>query len=479
MIENFISFYLPDYPTSLIYMLQRTEYRPGDYLRWYINVKNFHRLMNRGKLDYTRKAQGLLWLLRAGIFLQLVLAVILVWHGFAVSSVVQIELGIVALISYPLVWALLIVIPIILANELIVKPKQSELAEKSKKVFGSHKAVKIAVAGSYGKTSMKELLGIVLSEGKRVAITPANKNVLSSHAIFASKLKGDEDVLVIEYGEGKPGDIAKFTATTKPDIGIITGVAPAHLDQYKSLDAAAEDIFDLTDYLSNKDVYVNKDSKATANYIKSTHNTYSKNGIGKWEVKNVHLSEQGISFSLVNGARKLKLKSGLLGRHQIGPLSAVAVLGLKLGLTNEQVEAGIAKTTAFEHRMKPRLVNGAWIIDDTYNGNIEGIRAGLGLLKELPAKRKIYVTPGLVDQGPETENVHREIGKLIAEANPDLVVLMKNSVSHIIETSLMKADYKGELRIEKDPLGFYKNVDQFIAAGDLVLMQNDWPDNYR
>ena len=126
--------------------------------------------------------------------------------------------------------------------------------------------------------------------------------------------------------------------------------------------------------------------------------------------------------------------------------------------------------------MRPYQLSGAWIIDDTYNGNIEGMKAGLALLKDLEAKRKIYVTPGLVDQGAEEKRVHRELGEAIADASPDKVILMRHSVTPFILDGLR--DFKGELIVEDDPLDFYANLDKFVAAGDLVLMQNDWPDNY-
>ena len=172
------------------------------------------------------------------------------------------------------------------------------------------------------------------------------------------------------------------------------------------------------------------------------------------------------------------LKSGLLGRHQIGPLAFAAALAHKLGLSKHAIESGVAMTIPYEHRMQPRQQHGAWIIDDTYNGSLEGLRAGLGLLGELPAERKIYVTPGLVDQGEETERVHYELGKLIAESNPDRTVLMQNSTTEHIVKGLEDGDYKGELDIQADPLAFYMNLEHIVAAGDLVLLQNDWTDNY-
>ena len=90
---------------------------------------------------------------------------------------------------------------------------------------------------------MKELLNTVLSEGLKVRATPANKNVSISHARFAAKLTGDEDVLIIEYGEGAPGDVARFARLTHPTHAVITGLAAAHLDRYKTVKAAGEDIF--------------------------------------------------------------------------------------------------------------------------------------------------------------------------------------------------------------------------------------------
>ncbi|MBC7708236.1 hypothetical protein H7Y63_03365, partial [Polaromonas sp.] len=342
----------------------------------------------------------------------------------------------------------------------------------------NHPGAKIAVAGSYGKTTMKELLATVLSEGLDVAATPANKNVSSSHAYFARKLTGTEDVLVIEYGEGAPGDVERFARITSPTHAVITGLAPAHLDQYKTLAAAGQDILSVADYLKGNNVYVNDESPDLLPLLKPDYLRFNKHGALGWKVKDAALTLQGTSFTLTKGRKSLSLHSGLVGRHQIGFLSLVATLGLSLGLTPEQVQSGVAHTKPFEHRMQPYRLGGAWIIDDTYNGNLEGLRAGTALLAELPAARKIYVTPGLVDQGVETERVHITAGRCIAEAKPDIVVLMQNSVTNFIALGLREAGFNGEVRIEDNPLDFYTNLNHFVAAGDLVLMQNDWTDNY-
>jgi len=88
------------------------------------------------------------------------------------------------------------------------------------------------------------------------------------------------------------------------------------------------------------------------------------------------------------------------------------------------------------------------------------------------------VTPGLVEQGSKTQEVHEEIGARIA-SSVDVVVLMQNSVTEYIKAGLKKRNFKGKLLEVSDPLQFYTNLDQFVAAGDIVLMQNDWTDNYQ
>jgi UDP-N-acetylmuramoyl-tripeptide--D-alanyl-D-alanine ligase len=478
MLQGILSLYSPRFAKSIIYMLQSTEYQTGPYLRWFWRTKDFSQVAHRRTLDATRRAQALLYMLNLGMAFQSFLGLFLIFSDFAGGVVGGLQLGFALLISAPVVWAHLIIVPLELARVLIVRPKEKRLIAQSRHIFGVTKAIKIAVAGSYGKTTMKELLATVLSAGKKVAATPGNKNVAVSHAAFAARLAGDEEVLIIEYGEGRPGDVRRYAEYTTPDIGVITGVAPAHLDKYKTVEAAAKDIFDLAEYLQVKPVYVNADSPAAKPRIKSRYQSYSQQGIDGWKVSDVKQTIHGLSFRLSKGKKVLNLKSGLLGRHLIGPLACVAALADSLGLSTEQIEKGVSQTKPYEHRMAPYSIRGAWIIDDTYNGNLEGVRAGLGLLAELEAKRKIYVTPGLVEQGKKSAEIHYEIGKLIAAAEPDKVVLMHNSATRHIHRALLEAKYSGDIQIEDEPLTFYTNLDQIVANGDVVLMQNDWTDNY-
>jgi len=478
MIRGFVSMYLPSYPKVLVYMLQSTEYQVEPYLKWFWRTKDFSNVMQRRELDETKVARMLLMVLRIGIVIQVLIALALIYLGLWQGLVGGLAFGLAIIVIYPVLWAHLLILPLLLGREFKAKPAEKRLIEKSNEIFANHKGTIIAVAGSYGKTTMKELLATVTKDYLKVAYTPANKNVSISHARFAAKLDGDEDLLIIEYGEGAPGDVSKFARYTHPNRAIITGLAPAHLDQYKTLQAAGEDIFSVAENLPDDQVYVNADSPEVKPFLTRNYRLFDEHGALGWKVSNVKISLQGTSFDLKKGSQAVKLHSGLVGSHQVGYLAFVAALSLELGLNLDQVKEGISKTQPFEHRMQPYQLGGAWIVDDTYNGNLEGIRAGTHLLKDIQAKRKIYVTPGLVDQGEESERVHKEVGELIGNAKPDLVVLMKNSVTEFIESGLKIAKFSGELRIETNPLDFYTNLNHFVASGDLVVMQNDWTDNY-
>jgi UDP-N-acetylmuramoyl-tripeptide--D-alanyl-D-alanine ligase len=459
-------------PIYLSYMAQQVEYEPAKLLDWLKRIPELTKVMHRQKLVMTKKASALI------IFQYLVvlgyaalIGTLCAWFSPLLA---------VLIILFPLI-SLLALVSAIYGGQVISLPFDALLIRRSRKIFANHKGLKIVILGSYGKTSMKELLLATFEDAKKVSATPGNKNVPISHARWASRLKGDEEILLIELGEAKPGDIAAFCRNISPDMAVITGIAPNHLDKYKTLDNLADDLAAVKEYVSQDKFYVNSDAEILfeKNRIdKKKARFYSSDGSGDVVIKDTKLSPKGMTFTAVAGKHSMKLSTGLVGRHLLGPLSVCISLALELRLSEAEIKKAIAGTKPFEHRLQPREISGAWIIDDTYNGSLEGFRAGLHLLEELKATRKIYVTPGLVDQGEETENVHREIGRLIAECAPDKVVLISNSVTDYIEDMLQKSGFKGDIDIREDALEFYTNLEHMLAAGDIVLLQNDWTDNY-
>lgn len=471
--------YVAIYPTALLYMLQDTEYRLDRYIAWYFRTRDFRHVMKRRTLELTKKVR----LLRIGIWSLWLLANSAVAVCIYMSVVTQsytwgvVALGIIALL--PFILAFGVIIPLIIGRLVIQLPRERAIIEEGRAILAKHTGTRIAVAGSYGKTTAKEILLTILHEGVRVAATPGNMNTAIGISRFARKLKGDEEVLIVELGEEQVGDVKQLASLTRPTMGVITGVNEAHLVSFKSLEQTAATIFELADYLGkDATTYKNGENKIVASRAKADDNyVYSEKGVNGWKVSHLTTTLEGTQFIATKGAKIVKARTKLIGRHVVGVTVAAIAIADSLGLTAHQIEAGLAKIRPFEHRMEPRKLHGAWIVDDTYNGNSDGVIAGLKLLKESQATRRIYVTPGLVEQGDKTKEVHELIGRLAARS-ADMIVLMKNSVTDYIVAGLQHEKFAGELRIIDEPLEFYTNIEHFVAAGDVVLMQNDWTDNY-
>lgn len=468
-IKTFLSYFSPKMPLHYVYMLQQVEYKPEKFLHWLSRRPNLNYVMYRKKLVLTSKAKGLL-AIGYGVLVAYVSLLVLV--GLVLHQ------GLYGLILLtPIVVSLALLLVVTLAYRFAVLPAELLQVKKAEKIFAESKAVKIAVLGSYGKTSFKEMLGTVLSEKLKVAVTPGNMNTSIAHARFANSLEGDEDVIIIEYGEGEPGDIKRFAGITHPNMAILTGIAPNHLDEYKTFDALRAEFIHIKNFVPNEKMYVNEEIGDLLDPF-SGATVFGPESIGNWKISDIHVEISGLTFKLKGEDVTFNLSSQLIGRHQVAPLAACAMIAHEFKLSKSQITEGIAKTKPFEHRMQPRAINGAWIIDDTYNGNIEGMKAGLALLHELEAKRKTYVTPGLVDQGEETVTVHQKLAAAISGTDVQVLVLIKNSTTPIITAALQTHNFSGEVIIEDKPLQFYTTLEHRVAAGDIVLMQNDWTDNY-
>ncbi len=468
--------YTPDFLKTIVYMLQSTEYRIGDYIAWLLRTADFRKVQQRRSLTYTHKALLLLGFAVVLVAVCWSIGLMLIIMNF--NSNLWWFAGVGIIVSFPFIVMWGIVIPLIVGEKLIQKPREKKIIESAQKTLENHQGYRIAIAGSFGKTSFKEMLNTVLTAKLHVAASPGNMNTPIGLSRFIKKLDGSEDVLVFELGEEKIGDVMRLCKLTQPNCGVITGISEAHLSSFGNLKNAIKTVFELRDFLGNNKLYANGENAHITSELGDDYQLlYTKKGINGWTAKNIDVSLEGMMFEVTKNNRTFQLHSRLIGEHQIGPMLACIDIADSLGLSTEEIIEGIEHTKPFEHRMQPYQLAGATIIDDTYNGNIKGIEAGIGLLSSIEATRKIYVTPGLVDQGSDSAAIHQRIGEMIAPIF-DIVVLMKNSTTNDIENGLKLAGYNGQVIIIDNPLSFYTNLQHFVAKGDVVLMQNDWTDNY-
>lgn len=470
-----LSRYRPRYVRSLIYMLQACEYNISDYLAWYHRTSDFARVEKRKRLVYTPKALALTAI--SWGFIILLAAGLMSYGAYTGSNVPPVVLyGIVLIMPFYFPYVLAF---IALFLRFLQMPIEDYIVWRAKNALAGHKGIRVAVAGSFGKTSMREILKTVLAEGKKVAAPPGSYNTPLGVCSFVMSLEGDEDILIFELGEYYPGDIRKLCKLVKPQIGIITGVNEAHLEKFKTIERAAATIFELAEYLPKGPVYVNGENELAKSVAPRGSIFYTREGAGRWSIKNAISDLDGITFTLESGSEEIGAQSRVLGLHMLGPLAAAADIASRTGLTVSHIAFGIGKTRPFKHRLRKRVDEaGVITLDDSYNGNPDGAAAAIDFLASLKGARRFYITPGLVEMGSRKEAVHKEIGRRIALAGVEKVVLIRNSVTPYIEEGLKESGYKNEIIWFDDALEAYKALPHMTAKGDVVLLQNDWPDQY-
>lgn len=474
--RRFISRYHPRFVCSLVYMLQASEYNVRDYLSWLSRVEDFTAVEKRKHLVKTKKALALL-------VLASVCLVALYGVAIAVLFAYAFPMGIIFFLAFVLVAPVLleyaILVPLLFLQIFIQGPIARKKIQRVRRILEKHPATKIGIAGSFGKTSMREILRTVLMEGKKVAAPGGSHNTPLGIAAFVETLTSDEEVLIFELGEYYPGDVANLCNMVRPDIGVVTGVNEAHLSKFGDLNSTTKTIFELSDYLGNHPLYVNGDNEQARKCALKNHILYGRNGVDHFTVENPHTDLSGMSFVLVQDLVHIKVQTKLLGLHHIGALSAAADIGVRLGLTVEQISRGLGKTIPFDHRLEPKTdQSGVITLDDSYNGNPDGVAAVIDFLASLKGMRRLYVTPGLVEMGARSERVHWEIGKRLALAGIEKVVLVRNSVTQYIEKGLRENNFRGEVLWYDDAPSAFAALPYLTVKGDVVLLQNDWPDQY-
>jgi UDP-N-acetylmuramoyl-tripeptide--D-alanyl-D-alanine ligase len=332
----------------------------------------------------------------------------------------------------------------------------------------------IGIAGSYGKTGMKDLVATVLSEKYLVVKTPESFNTpIGIAKTILNRIDKRTEILIVEMGEYYPGDIKNICSIASPQIGIITGINEAHLERLKSIDNSIKTIFEIAQNMR-------PDGLLIMNGVDTNIKNNYKRFIEKQEVYFYHNKGKFKFNEDAPGYIYQKIFFPILGEYNLDKIDGIIYLAKKLGLTTQEIESGLKKIRTPAHRLQPVLnrEKNILVIDDSYNGNPDGVEEGIKTLSLFKKRRKIFLTPGLVEIGNKSRDVHQRIGQRLNDV-VDLVILVKNSVTPYIEEGLINAGFSKNNIIWFDSMmEAQNNLGAILRSGDVVLFQNDWPDNY-
>jgi UDP-N-acetylmuramoyl-tripeptide--D-alanyl-D-alanine ligase len=347
----------------------------------------------------------------------------------------------------------------------------------------------VGITGSYGKTTTKFCVGAVLEQDRATLVTPESYNsLLGVVRTINERLREEHEAFVVEMGMFRRGDIAELCALTHPSVGVITAIGPMHLERLGSIEAIAAAKGELLDALpAGGELVTNADDPRCLRLAERAHVPVTLFGVenegAQVLARNVRLAGGRTSFELLlDGAdsEPIDVSAGLLGRHNVSNLLAAAAVGRALGIAPARIAAGLAGVAAPAHRLQPIHNPGAGVvvIDDAYNSNPDGARAALEVLREHPARRRLLVTPGMVELGQLEHELNRAFGEDAATAC-DLAILVGAQRTEPIREGLAAGGMEDScVHVVRDIGEATELLGRLTRAGDVVLFENDLPDTY-
>ncbi|MBQ3220647.1 MAG: UDP-N-acetylmuramoyl-tripeptide--D-alanyl-D-alanine ligase [Clostridia bacterium] len=354
--------------------------------------------------------------------------------------------------------------------------RNAKFVKRAGQVLNETQIIRVGIVGSYGKTSVKNILKAVLSEKYAVTGTPESYNtpIGIAKTVFDKDFAGKQ-VFIAEMGARKKGDISELCALVKPDYAVFTGVCEQHISSFSSLD----NIFaEKSEILKCGARVVCGESLKERVLQALGEDAEGVSFADSSAVLNLRVSATETTFTLRLGEETVEVKTALLGLAAVENILLSATLAYQMGLTAEEIARGLAKMQPVPHRLQLLENNGVYILDDGYNANPRSATEALAALSRF-AGRKCIVTPGIVECGVLEEKINGELGRKIASECLDLVILVGDTLVGAVKKGYLEAGGDlGKLKIAREIEESKEILSSWLRKGDAVLFLNDLPDVY-
>src|SRR5882724_273515 len=280
----------------------------------------------------------------------------------------------------------------------------------------------VAVGGSNGKTTTKELLASVLKQKLPTLSSEASFNNDVGVPLTLLKLDKTHKAAVVEVGTNHPGEIANLVGMVTPTYGVITSIGREHLEFFGDLAGVALEEGSLAALLpADGKLFINGDNEWASVIVRRTRASFALAGFSDgndWRVRSVRLDKQGITFKI--DAPRMDFSGdyriNLFGRHQVANALLAIAVAAELGLSKGEIERGLGECKPAKMRMELWEFNGVRVLDDAYNANADSMAAALQTLQDLPCKgRRVAVLGDMAELGGSSEEAHVEVGRRAAE----------------------------------------------------------------
>lgn len=298
----------------------------------------------------------------------------------------------------------------------------------------------IAVTGSAGKTTTKEAIAHVLSTRFRVHKSEGNFNNHFGLPLMLLKLEPEHDCAVVELGMSHLGEITALAQIAQPETGVVTNVAPVHLEFFSSISEIARAKYELIESLpTNGTAVLNVDDEHVSQFgrdFKGKVVTYGFGPTAAVRAENLESQgEKGSAFDVVAGDRREHAVLPLVGSHNVHNALAAIAVALEHGIPLSEAVAALAGLMPADKRGQVVRIGNITVVNDCYNSNPKALAAMVKALAGIPAKRRIVVAGEMLELGPQGEAMHRESGRQIAESGIDVVVGVRGLAAEIVDAA--------------------------------------------
>ncbi len=344
----------------------------------------------------------------------------------------------------------------------------------------------IGITGSFGKTTVKEFVSHLLSQKYRTLKTPGNTNTDIGVARFL--LKSDLkniDVLVIEMGAYRVGEIKKICRMVRPQIGILTSIAEQHLSLFGSIENIQTTKYELLRSIPSTGYVITNADNPYCLSLLSTLNCKKIETFGTdpdrkpdYLIKDIKGSPEHIDCEVIYAGLPLRLSAPVRGSHQALNIAPAVMVAGHMGISDEEIrKALLSLPRDLKTSISIYPYGAAIIIDDSYNANPDGFRAALDILSMYPSTRKrIVITRGMMELGERSGEIHERIGEEITFCADELVVITSDFFEPLKRgVDSIKHKYNLELKSIYDPKELLSYLQSFKQSSSVILLENRMP----
>ena len=341
----------------------------------------------------------------------------------------------------------------------------------------AHNVPVIAITGSVGKTSTKDLVANVVAQKYKICKTIGNNNNNIGMPFTILNAQNDIEAFVLEMGMNHFGEIHLLSEIAKPNICIITNIGTSHIGNLGSRENILKAKLEILDGAKNPYMVINHDNDLLHKWYEENKDkinikTYGINEKSDIQAKEIQLYENGSEYHIQLNNKEEKIKVPVGGEHFVlNSLCAIAV-GELLDIENDDIKRGIETFSLTKNRMEIiELKNGIKIINDAYNSSVESVKASLSYMNHMKANRRIAVLGDILETGEFAKQLHEEIGKTVCENQVDILICSGQNAEYIAESARENGFNEKNIYYFEKKDEIINLLKQIIQAEDVILFK--------